>query len=277
MTSRRRIHRAVRELCAALFAEPERLSDFIRHRVADHFSIQPHVHTDELQLDLLVGCTGHASLGRTTVAVRGLTLLTHYPGDRHGFTVRGGERWHLKLQLGDLAAIRQRVWPESVVDSPPLPNLLRTARELSSYAVHGSDRPPRLVATVTQLLSSWPLRDVSAMDAATVEDARDLAEAVELIQSTQGSPPSIESMAKAAHLSTRHFARRFQARFGCTPADFADRHRLARARSLLLGRQSSSADVADAVGFASRSAFSRWFRRHVGQTPTAFQQDPLSA
>ncbi len=63
---------------------------------------------------------------------------------------------------------------------------LESSQHLPNY---GEDRPPRLLAIVAELLALWPVRDVSAVDASTVDDARDLADAVRLIQVTQGKPP----------------------------------------------------------------------------------------
>ncbi|MEM8872643.1 MAG: AraC family transcriptional regulator [Planctomycetota bacterium] len=273
MTGRTQVHAAIRQLCGAIFNEPQRLRDVVSHRVTGTFSIASHRHRDELQFDLLEDCCGEALLGSEAWPVSGLTLLVHYPGERHGFTLRGGRRWHLKLRMPRV----DRVWPEIVTAAPAMPRIGRIARELASYSIQKEDRPPRLLALVTDLMASWPVRDVSALDAASVEDARDLADAVALVQASKGPPPSIAEMAAAAHLSRRHFARRFRTRFGCTPAEFADTHRLARAKSLLLGGQMSAAAVADAVGFTTHSAFTRWFTRHVGQSPRRFRTDPQTA
>ncbi|MEM6561905.1 MAG: AraC family transcriptional regulator [Planctomycetota bacterium] len=273
MTGRKQVHAAVREMCATLFREPARLREILSHRVAGTFAIATHRHPNELQLDVLDGCRGEVLLGDRTHAVSGLTLLVHYPGVRHGFRLRGGTRWHVKLRLARVPTI----WPEIWASAPAMPRLRRTVRDLSSYTVQQDDWPPRLLALVAELLSIWPLNDVSALDAAGVEDDRDLAEAVALVQASDGRPPSVAAMAAAAHLSPRHFARRFRARLGCTPADFADRHRLAHAKALLLGGQLAAADVADAVGFTTHSAFTRWFTAHVGQTPRRFRDDPQTA
>ena len=273
MTGRRRVHDTIGRLCGSLFDDPARLRDVVSHRVTGTFTIRPHRHDRELQLDLLDGCRGAVTLDGRAVEVGGLTLLTHYPGQRHGFTLTGGRRWHVKVACDEVAD----VWPEVMTHAGAMPRLRRVVRELSAYSFSAAERPPRMLALVADLLASWPVREVSALDAAAVEDERDLAEAVKLVQASEGRPPTVGEMARAAHLSPRQFARRFRARFGTTPADFADRHRLACAKALLLGGQRPAAEVAAAVGFTTHSAFTRWFTRHAGQTPSRFRLDPQTA
>ena len=276
MRRRSHIQQIIRRLCGSVFAEPTNVRDVAGHRVGEAFTIRPHRHAGEIQFDLLDGCAGEASFGDRTVAVKGLTLLTHYPGERHGFRLSGGRRWHLKLACEPLSP-RDRVWPEVAVGAPAPARLRRIAGELSSYSIRPSGRPPRLLALVADLVASWPLAEVEALDAGDVEDERDLADAVRLVRESPGPPPGVAAMARAAHLSERQLTRRFRTRFGCTPAEFADLHRLAEAKAMLLGNQAAAADVAKAVGFDSHSAFSRWFARHAGQSPSAFRADPQTA
>ena len=252
------------------------MRDVASHRVGERFTIRPHRHLREIQFDLLDGCEGEASFGERTVKVQGLTLLTHYPGERHGFRLSGGRRWHLKLACESMPP-RDRVWPDVAKGAPAPSRLRRIVDELSAYSLRPSGRPPRLLALVADLLASWPLAEVEALDAGDVEDERDLADAVRLVRESADRLPDVAAMARAAHLSSRQLTRRFRTRFGCTPAEFVDLHRLAEAKALLLGHQATAAEVAKAVGFDSHSAFSRWFARHAGQSPSAFRADPHTA
>ncbi len=84
-------------------------------------------------------------------------------------------------------------------------------------------------------------------------------------------------MAKAAHLSPRQFARRFVARLGVTPGEYADAQRVERAKALLLGGTRPARDVAEIVGFTTHSSFTRWFTTRVGIGPTAYRNDPHAA
>ena len=263
-------------MCGQLFG-PGAIGDFVSGRLAGRFVVGPHRHADVIQFDILDGCRGTVSLDGRGFQVAGRTLLVHYPGEHHGFDLRGGRRWHLKLNATGEEAVRRRVWPGLRTQLPPMPRLLRAAADVGSCCSFGTSPTPLLASVAAEVLARWPLRDASAVDAAAVEDDRDLAGAVRLAQDATGRPPTLAEMGRAAHLSPRHLARRFRTRFAMTPGEFADLGRLARAKALLQGRQLSVAGVAAAVGFASHSSFTRWFARRVGQTPRQFRLDPQAA
>jgi AraC-like DNA-binding protein len=172
------------------------------------------------------------------------------------------------------AALRRGVWAEHRVNVAGNEALRRVADEMTNLPIYGDDRPPRLLAMAAEVLALWPVRDLSAVDASAVDDDRDLAAAVRLVQESDGRPPTLDAMAAAAHLSRRHFTRRFRDHFGCSPRDFANAHRLARAKELLAGGNATAGATGAAVGFAHAPAFNRWFARHVGQTPDQFRRDP---
>lgn len=283
MALRREHHAAVSDLCARLFAEPMGLVERIAHGVEGPFRIASHKHEDVLQLDVLEHVDGRAWLGDREgwATVRGLSLLVHYPGDRHGFDLngrRGSRVCHLKLRVGpDWLIAQTRPWPRAHVDLPRMDRLTRQAWEVAEHPMANEERPPLLLAAMATVLGLWPGVGVSTAEAEAVEDARDLANAVRLIQQRLGDPPDVREMAAAAHLSPRHFSRRFQNRFGCTPMQFVHAHRLDRAKTLLLGARHGVSDVAEQLGFSSHAAFTRWFVRHAGETPSRFRANPASA
>jgi AraC family transcriptional regulator of adaptative response / methylphosphotriester-DNA alkyltransferase methyltransferase len=75
-------------------------------------------------------------------------------------------------------------------------------------------------------------------------------------------------------LSQAQLARVFKAKFGMTPVEYANRVRLDRAKELLNAGQ-RVAEVAWEVGFDSLSAFYRFFTKHAGVAPKAFQQNEV--
>jgi AraC family transcriptional regulator len=77
----------------------------------------------------------------------------------------------------------------------------------------------------------------------------------------------LEDAARAACLSPFHFHRSFTQAFGQSPHDFLTRHRLDRARKLLLSTDLSVTDVCLEVGFTSLGSFSTLFRRNFGASP----------
>ncbi|MFU8835216.1 MAG: AraC family transcriptional regulator [Roseovarius sp.] len=86
-----------------------------------------------------------------------------------------------------------------------------------------------------------------------------------------GSPHTLESLAGAAGMSRSRFAARFQAAYGQGAMTLLRDLRLARAAQMLTERRAPVDQVARAVGFQSRSAFSRAFVAMWGEAPRAFR------
>jgi AraC family transcriptional regulator len=77
-------------------------------------------------------------------------------------------------------------------------------------------------------------------------------------------PLDMGDLAKAASLSRFHFIRLFRAIHGLTPFAYLQRKRAAAAARLLRSTNLSQEQVAERVGFESRSTMSRHLRRHAG-------------
>ena len=78
-------------------------------------------------------------------------------------------------------------------------------------------------------------------------------------------------LSEAAGMSRSSFAERFAASTGRTPMDFVRETRIRAAGRLLTTTDLSVDGVADRVGFASRSHFSRAFRDYFQKTPSEFR------
>lgn len=79
-------------------------------------------------------------------------------------------------------------------------------------------------------------------------------------------------IAAEAGLSRYQFIRRFAAVFGETPHQYRQRHRLERARDMLLLGDEPVTEVCLAVGFSSLGSFSSLFKRRYGIAPSRFRQ-----
>lgn len=97
-----------------------------------------------------------------------------------------------------------------------------------------------------------------------------LASALRRIHSDPGGSISVEGLAREAAMSRSTFFDRFRGEVGVAPMEYVANWRMALAKALLLGRQISIAEIARTVGYASTSAFSVAFNRHVGMPPGAF-------
>jgi AraC-like DNA-binding protein len=79
--------------------------------------------------------------------------------------------------------------------------------------------------------------------------------------------------AEKACLSTKHFSAVIKQETGCTAAHLIRDHIVAEAKMLLhMRRDLSVQTIADMLGFNEHAAFSRYFRRGTGLSPTEFRE-----
>jgi AraC-like DNA-binding protein len=92
----------------------------------------------------------------------------------------------------------------------------------------------------------------------------------EFIEANWDKPIDIASMAKVARISARSLFRQFRQDRGCSPADFAKRVRLNRAREMLErgGEGASVTQIALRCGFQNPGHFARDFRMAFGELPS---------
>lgn len=84
---------------------------------------------------------------------------------------------------------------------------------------------------------------------------------------------SVDSLARRASLSPRHFFRRFKEQFGSSPATFVETLRLNEARRRLTLADTSIENIAESVGFKDTDSFRRAFMRRFRVTPTKFRRN----
>ena len=83
---------------------------------------------------------------------------------------------------------------------------------------------------------------------------------------------SVQRLADRAGMSARHFARRFNERFGTTPAAYVRRARVERARKRLEDGATRMKRVARQCGFPDEQSMSRAFRNTLGITPFEYRR-----
>ncbi|MES5824518.1 helix-turn-helix domain-containing protein [Streptomyces sp. RG80] len=133
----------------------------------------------------------------------------------------------------------------------------------------GNDDPARTEATVLDLVRTLAVPRLGDASAPPTDSSR-LAMARDYIDRHLTDPAlSVERVAQALGVSTRHLGRVFR-HSGVTPArDILDR-RLAKAREQLTAQDSrhlTIAEIAHRWGFASQAHFTRVFRDRYDQTP----------
>jgi AraC-like DNA-binding protein len=85
---------------------------------------------------------------------------------------------------------------------------------------------------------------------------------------------SVEQLAAAAALSRSAFFERFTRTVGVAPMEYLLTWRMEIAKGLLRARELTASEIAGRVGYASASAFSTAFSRHVGMPPGKYARLP---
>lgn len=84
---------------------------------------------------------------------------------------------------------------------------------------------------------------------------------------------TVESLAKAVHLSVRTMRRVFHQRYRKSPMSFLAEIRITRAREILAATDLPIQKVAAEVGFRDPRYFTRVFQRHAGKCPRDFRAE----
>jgi AraC family transcriptional activator FtrA len=85
-------------------------------------------------------------------------------------------------------------------------------------------------------------------------------------------PLTVEDLARRAHLSSRHLARRFRAAMGVTPLHWLLTQRIRRAQELLETTTDGIDAVATATGMGTATTLRRHFARTVGVSPAEYRR-----
>ncbi len=89
------------------------------------------------------------------------------------------------------------------------------------------------------------------------------------------SPVTLTELAALARVSVRHFSRAYRVSTGYSPHQYLLRQRVERAKALLAGGAMPLCDIAQVVGFADQSQFTRTFKQHANTTPAAYRATAL--
>lgn len=145
-------------------------------------------------------------------------------------------------------------------------NLLRAALTdpgPGQEALARSLLPPLLVYTLHSLRQGH--EGPRALD-------RRIARALQLMRARPTERWTVEALARAANLSRAAFARRFLSELGVPPLRHLTALRMERAARRLAESDDSLAAIAAEVGYDSEFAFSRAFKRHMGEAPGVFRR-----
>jgi transcriptional regulator GlxA family with amidase domain len=159
-------------------------------------------------------------------------------------------------------------------DTPHMRAVFETL--LTEQRAAATGRMQMLSALMLQCLIGLLRRVCSAPDCdlpwlAGLEDPR-LGRAMRRVLDAPQDPHTLDSLAREAAMSRSAFAARFQAALRKTPMDYVREVRLREAARLLRRGDLPIEVVAARTGFASRSHFSRAFRKTFGKPPSAWRK-----
>ncbi|WP_347567155.1 AraC family transcriptional regulator [Mesorhizobium sp. WSM4904] len=95
---------------------------------------------------------------------------------------------------------------------------------------------------------------------------------LDYVEAHLSEPLTIDTLSRIASASSSHLRTWFKAATGMTLHRYVLRRRVERARSLILGSDLSTSEVAYLTGFAHQSHLAHWMRREIGQTPRSLRR-----
>lgn len=93
----------------------------------------------------------------------------------------------------------------------------------------------------------------------------------EILENEYGEALSSAAVADRLYMSHAYFCRRFRAAFGLRFMEYLAMYRVEKSKPLLSRSERPVSEIALAVGFKSFSHFTKIFRTHVGESPSAYR------
>lgn len=129
-----------------------------------------------------------------------------------------------------------------------------------------------LMVTVIDLFSEWrSLRGALRAVERLPIDFR-VRRAIEFLRGNMGEDFDMATLAREAGLSRAHLFRLFQEATHLTPNVYQNVLRMEAAIHELTRSPRSLAEISGALGFSAQSHFTRFFRNHLGITPSEYRQ-----
>lgn len=159
------------------------------------------------------------------------------------------------------------------LDAPREPVLAAMVGLLRAALADPSEARARLARSLLDPLLAHMLhtREGSAFGEARPADVR-IARVLELMESRPEERWTVASLAKAAGMSRAAFARHFFEAVGTPPLQRLTEIRMSLAATRLAASDEGLASIAAEVGYASEFAFSRAWKRMMGEAPGAFRR-----
>lgn len=122
-----------------------------------------------------------------------------------------------------------------------------------------------------QLLSPF-LRSIHPAPETGHTHARRFDPVFSFIEENLNRPVELNELAAITGMNPTYFSDLFHRTFGERPTVFINRRRIEKAQLLLLTTGLQIQEIADLCGFGGTPYFTRTFRQHTGETPTAYRR-----
>lgn len=206
----------------------------------------------------------------------------------HETTYRGRLASHLRIALSTdiLTEAVEQLGRAGTYARPQLQNVFRiedqcVARlgDICSSELLQSAHPTQdiLIESITMALLAHLLRSygvsIQAHDGCSGSNAAAMRRVLDFMNQPLDDRISLSDLAAVSGISRFHLSRIFKKQFGISPIAYLERTRIERAKDLIQRADLSLAEVAQMVGFADQSHFTRRFKHYAGYTPGAFARE----
>lgn len=230
-------------------------------------------------------------------------IILFRPGKEHGFISVGAEEaWmphihfdvlnypdfcDIKVNFKTLAKCSQieknRIRPDTLgVNGLDIPDIIRIEnhceilRRLKRIIYHFERRDPKSILVQKSLILEILYEIMLGLEAGnsqyTSRHSGELDGAVSYILDHYNERIRLENLAKTCCLSTQHFERLFKRRYHVSPSKYIIRHRIVKAKEMMLYSKMSLCDISEKVGYSSIHAFSKAFKKAEGISPSEYMK-----
>ncbi|MGY3451533.1 helix-turn-helix transcriptional regulator [Bradyrhizobium sp. USDA 4353] len=206
----------------------------------------------------------------------------------HETMFRGRLPSHLRIGLSPdhLIEVADSLGRQGIFARPELKNVFRAQDpvldrlgEIFSAELQRPSHPTQdlLMDSAVTALSAHLLRSYAAPTEANGElpgsNVAAIRRALEFMRQPLDTKITLAELADASGISRFHLSRIFKKQFGLSPIAYLERTRIERAKDLIQRAEMSLAEVAQTVGFADQSHFTRRFKHYTGYTPGAYSRE----
>lgn len=246
---------------------------------AHDWRIRPHRHLGVLQVFLIAGGDARALIDGEEREITAPAAILMPAGEVHGFAFAPGtDGWVVSLPaetaIGDEAGEGATRLSRPFVHTPSateFASLLHLFGEVE--AEYGGTAPGR--ARALAALASLLLIRFARLDPAAFAGPDDLPEPLRrflaLVETRHREQPTIAALAADLGLTPTHLTRLCRARLGRGAHEILQERSILEAKRDLAYTSRSLAEIAERLGYADPSWFSKVFRAKVGVSPSAWR------